>query len=212
MVKLDNKYPVRGSTLAVIVPVCIMLLFEYFLFRIKIFSFIYQYSITLLILVLLACFYDRGLITRDRLLTFELSRVKWIIVFAPLALLFAVAYLPGRFFREIPVLNNLFRTGFSGSNGEFFLLMLIVIPVIEEIFFRGFLQFNLMGIMNAKAGYVTASIIYAGFFIFADSRWMMLVFLVVGLCQGLIYMLNRSILLNIVIHLLLVILMIVYHF
>ncbi len=212
MVKLENPYEKRISLLQLAIHVCILLILGYLCFQLYIFSFLYQYSISMLILILTAYLFDRGLVSRDRVFKLDFITLKWIPLIIFTAVIFFMLYYITNTLRDITLIGDLFKKGGDISKAEFYIFMIFVIPTIDEIFFRGYLQYHLMNRIGIKAAYIVASLIYTLYFIFTQNIWIMLFFLILGLYMGYIFLKNKSIILNITLHALLMFLIFIYPF
>jgi uncharacterized protein len=81
----------------------------------------------------------------------------------------------------------------------FFLLFLITGPG-EEIFWRGFLQGNLMKRFGPFTGFVLTTLVYGGVHLFSFNLMLVLAAFVAGAFWGVLFLLKRDLLLLIVSH------------
>jgi membrane protease YdiL (CAAX protease family) len=212
MVKLENPYEKQISLLQLSIHVCILFILGYLCFRLHIFSFLYQYSISMLILILTAYLFDRGLVSRDRVFKTDFITLRWVPLIISAAVVFFILYYITKTLKDITLIGDLFKKGGDISRIEFLVFMIFVIPTIDEIFFRGYLQYNLMNRIGIKAAYIVASLIYTLYFIFTQNIWTMLFFLILGFYMGYIFLKNKSIILNITLHALFMLLIFIYPF
>ena len=210
MVKLDNPYP-KPKQIAPII-ICTALLFGvgFFCFKLNIFSFIYQYAISILIVVLCASLFDRLLFSKNRLFYIAISLRKLLLMVVIVSALFFIIFFAVKIFIKGDLIYSLYKTGPGISNPEFFILMLVIIPLFEEIFFRGFLQFLIMEGFGAKFGYILTSLIYALFFIYTEDFRIVSIYFVLGLFFGYIYLLKRSVLLTTLLHSIFMLLLVIF--
>lgn len=88
-----------------------------------------------------------------------------------------------------------------GTNRIFvFLLLLLITGPGEEIFWRGFLQANLMKRWGNSFGYLVATAIYAGVHVFSGNLMLILAALVAGAFWGLLYLWKRDLLAQMISH------------
>lgn len=81
-----------------------------------------------------------------------------------------------------------------------FLLLFFVTGPGEEIFWRGFLQDRLMTRWGKVSGYLMTTVVYAGVHIFSGNLLLILAALVAGAFWGLLYLLKRDLLIQIISH------------
>ena len=210
MVKLENPYQYQISTLKLVIHVFILFILGYLCFTLHIFSFLYQYSIAMMILILIAFLFDRELVSSDRILKVDFMALRWIPLIVSAAAVFFILYFIIKTLAEITLIGDLFRRGSDISNTEYVLFMILVLPTVEETFFRGYLQYNLMHRIGIKAAYIVASLIYTTFFLFTKNIWIIFIFLILGFYMGYIFLRNKSTLVNITIHSLFMLLLFIY--
>ena len=66
--------------------------------------------------------------------------------------------------------------------------LVILVPLVEEIFWRGFLQKRLMGRLGPLGGYVAATLVYGGVHAFSGNLMLILAALVAGAWWGAQYL------------------------
>ena len=209
MVKLENPYK-SLSVLKLMIHVCILFLLGYLCFTLHIFSFLYQYAIAMMILILIASLLDRDLVSIGRILKVDFIALRWIPLIASAVAVFFILYLIIRTPEEITLIGDTFMRGGDISTTEYGIFMIFVLPIVEEVFFRGYLQYNLMHRIGTRAAYIVASFIYAIFFIFTKNIWILAIFLILGFYMGYIFLKNKSTLINIAIHSLFMLLLFIY--
>lgn len=164
----------------------------------------------MMILILIAFLFDRDLLSRDRILKVDFIALRWIPLIASAVAVFSILYIIIKTLENITLIEDLFRSGGNISDTEYVIFIILVLPIVEEIFFRGYLQFKLMHRLGTKAAYIVASIIYAIFFIFTKNIWILVIFLILGFYMGYIFLKNKSTLVNIAIHSLFMLLLFIY--
>ncbi|HNR87980.1 MAG TPA: CPBP family intramembrane metalloprotease [Spirochaetota bacterium] len=200
MVKLDNPYP-DSSYRSVLAPVALLFALGFVCCRVSFFSGLYQYAILLFVVILVACFFDRGLIGRDRLFSWPSSVSHLVVgITAAVALFFAV-YILLRLTRNIAAFSIYFTAGGALSKWELFATAAVLLPVIEEALFRGFIQHNLANSFGAHTGLALGSAIAILFsLLFTRAVWVALPLAALTLLTGFLYMRYRSLAVSIAAH------------
>ncbi len=96
--------------------------------------------------------------------------------------------------------GGIYSLGEGSSRALVFLLLLFVTGPGEEIFWRGFLQGQLMKRLGPTAGFLLATAVYAGVHVFSGNLILILAALVAGAFWGLLYLWKKDLLLQIVSH------------
>jgi membrane protease YdiL (CAAX protease family) len=96
--------------------------------------------------------------------------------------------------------NGIYALGIGTSKLLIFLLLFFVTSPAEEIFWRGFLQENMMKKWGRYPGFVAATLIYGGVHIFSLNLVLILAALVVGFFWGALYVWKRDVVLLIISH------------
>lgn len=96
--------------------------------------------------------------------------------------------------------GGIYSLGDGSSRALVFLLLLFVTGPGEEIFWRGFLQDQLMKRFGPAGGFLLATAVYAGVHVFSGNRILILAALVAGAFWGLLYLWKRDLLIQIVSH------------
>jgi hypothetical protein len=127
-------------------------------------------------------------------------RVLFLGVLSALALylLFYGGYVVLRPFLEHGALNVYLLTG--GVSAVQVAATLVYTSFCEELFWRGFVQRNIMVYLGDLAGFLVATAFYTLIHLFTLNAPLMLAALVAGLWWGFLYMLKRSLWLNIISH------------
>jgi uncharacterized protein len=96
--------------------------------------------------------------------------------------------------------GGIYSLGDGSSRALVFLLLLFVTGPGEEIFWRGFLQDQLMKRLGPAGGFLLATAVYAGVHVFSGNLILILAALVAGAFWGLLYLWKRDLLIQIVSH------------
>lgn len=96
--------------------------------------------------------------------------------------------------------GGIYSLGAGSSKILVFLLLLVITGPGEEIFWRGFLQEQLMKRWGNCSGYVVTTVIYAGVHVFSGNLILTLAALVAGAFWGALYLWKRDVFLLIVSH------------
>lgn len=200
MVKLDNPYP-DSSYRSVLAPVALLFALGFACTRVSFFSGLYQYAILLFVVILVACFFDRGLIGRERLFALPSSMAQLVVgIIAAVALFFAL-YILMRVTRNIAVFSIFYTAGGALSTGELFATVVVLFPVIEELLFRGFIQRNLTASFGGASGMAIASAIGILFcLVLTRTLWVLVPLSALTLVSGFLYMRYRSLPVTIAAH------------
>jgi len=96
--------------------------------------------------------------------------------------------------------GGIYSLGEGSSRVLVFLLLLLITGPGEEIFWRGFLQDQLMKRTGPWRGYLLSTAIYAGVHVFSGNLILILAALVAGAFWGALYLWKRDLLVQIVSH------------
>ena len=96
--------------------------------------------------------------------------------------------------------GGIYSLGEGTSRVLIFLLLFFITGPGEEIFWRGFLQEQLMKKCGDFPGFVLATLIYAGVHVFSLNLMLILAALVAGTFWGLLYLWKRDLLVQITSH------------
>jgi membrane protease YdiL (CAAX protease family) len=192
MVKLDNRYPVPRPPLTRFLGLACVLLLGYFAFTRHYVSFAYQYALCGLLGLLICYAFDGELLTAGRLLAYRRPfRKRHVLPGAVAGAVVAIAIIARLFYASAPLRLWKFRSPIS--HFEYFIIIVILATLIEEIVFRGFVQYNLSNLVGSVAGYVTASTAYGLFYALSGNPGAVVIFTLLGLFSGFIYMKSSSV-------------------
>lgn len=105
------------------------------------------------------------------------------------------------FIRQAPdQVSGIYGLGEGTSRRLIFFLLLLVTGPGEEIFWRGFLQSELMKRWGRAWGYLAATALYAGVHLFSGNAVLVLAALVAGAFWGMLYLWRQDLFLLIVSH------------
>jgi hypothetical protein len=96
--------------------------------------------------------------------------------------------------------GGIYSLGEGSSKILVFLLLLCITGPGEEIFWRGFLQEQLMRRIGRFRGYLTATAVYAGVHVFSGNLVLILAALVAGAFWGALYLWKKDLLAQIISH------------
>ena len=96
--------------------------------------------------------------------------------------------------------GGIYSLGEGTSRVLIFLLLFFITGPGEEIFWRGFLQEQLMKKCGVFPGYIFATLIYSGVHVFSLNLMLILAALVAGTFWGLLYLWKRDLLVQITSH------------
>ncbi len=212
MVNLENPYPKPRPPMSVFIPLVIFGFMAWICLRHLYFSFIYQYGMAILLGVIIASLFDRELLTAGRIFESRFPYRKIFTVCGITIALFGVLLTVSRLAVHSRVLFDFYRSSSAVSSLEFFLVLVFLVTPFEEIFFRGYLQLNLMHLAGNLPGYIIASLLYGAAFIFSGSWILVLYFLLIGLYLGYLYYKFSSLLLVSLMRALLMGLMVIFPF
>jgi membrane protease YdiL (CAAX protease family) len=212
MVNLQNPYSIQKPPLKLFISVPFLYLAGYLLSKYTNIYFIYQFSISVLLSVVIAIFFDKDILSSDRFFSDKFLQLDMIFVLLTPVAAAGGLYLVSRHLAGYPLLHTVFSSGSKIPNPELFVMMTAVFVPVTEIFFRGFLQFNLMRLTGDIAGSVIAALIFGVFFMFAGVHWLTPVCIGLGLYSSFIYCKYRSVITNIIINVIIIILMFAIRF
>lgn len=185
MVKLDNPYAKYRPSWKVFIPMLLLYPLLKLVIHYSYFSFLYQYSIALLILTIIAQYVDESLFTKDRIFSFDIPFEKKIFyLFVMIVVLIPIRNIAVQFTTTTQLLN--FYQG-NIKLLESMLIMVVIIAPCEELFFRGFAQYNLSFFFGKYGGIVIAALLYSITGIAAQSMYLAVLFFSIGIIIGLIY-------------------------
>ncbi len=96
--------------------------------------------------------------------------------------------------------GGIYSLGEGTSKFPIFLLLFFITGPGEEIFWRGFLQENLMKNRGDLQGFVVGALMYAGVHVFSFNLMLILAALVAGAFWGLLYLWKRDLWVQIISH------------
>ena len=178
----------------------VLFLFGYLAQRYSGFTYVYQYAISVVLTIFISLLFDKDIVSLGRLSSRSGHPVERISVF--LSIYFIITYA----FRT-SLLYPAFSSHGRISGYELFPLMFIIVVPMTEIFFRGFLQRNLSGLMGEKAGFILSAVVFAFFAWFSGSKLLIAVYFVLGLYLGYLYYKYQSVFLTIINHALVILFM-----
>lgn len=174
------------------------------------FSFLYQYSIALLTLTIIAQYVDERLFTKDRIFSLDIPFEKKIFyLFVMIVVLIPIRNIAVQFTTTTQLLN--FYQGNIKSLESMLITVLIIAPC-EELFFRGFAQYNLYFFFGKYGGMVIAALLYSIIGIAAQSLYLAVLFFSIGIVIGLIYSRVKSLVQATLLHVITIIFMYLFPF
>ncbi len=210
MVKLDNPYAFYRPSWKVFIPMLLLYPLLRWVIHYTYFSFLYQYSIALLILIIIAQHVDEKLFTRDRIFSFDFPFEKKIFyLFVMIIVLIPVRNIAIQF-TSTPQLLNFYQGNIKSL--ESILIMVAVIAPCEELFFRGFIQYNLSFFLGKYGGIIAAALLYSITGIAAHSLYLSVLFFIIGIIIGLIYSRVKSLVQAVLLHIITIIFMYLFPF
>ncbi|HPJ39538.1 MAG TPA: CPBP family glutamic-type intramembrane protease [Spirochaetota bacterium] len=206
---ITNQYAFNKPPARILLSIPVLFLFGYLAQRYSGFSYVYQYAISVVLTIFISLLFDKDIVSLRRIASRSGHPVERISVFLfPVIVVLCVYFLITYAFR-----TSLMYPAFSShgriSGYELFPLMFLIVVPMTEIFFRGFLQRNLSGIIGEKAGFILTAIVFAGFAWFSGSKLLIAVYLVLGLYLGYLYYKYQSVFLTIINHALVILFMFV---
>lgn len=210
MVKLDNPYALHRPSWKVFIPMLLLYPLLKWVIHYSYFSFLYQYSIALLILIIIAQYVDERLFTKDRIFSFDFPFEKKIFyLFVMIIVLIPIRNIAVQF-TAIPQMLNFYQS--TTKSLESMLIMVAVIAPCEELFFRGFAQYNLSFFFGKYGGIVIAALLYSITGIAAHSLYLAVLFFIIGIVIGLIYSRVKSLVQATLLHIITIIFMYLFPF
>ncbi|TAL37888.1 MAG: CPBP family intramembrane metalloprotease [Spirochaetes bacterium] len=192
MVKLDNRYPAPRPPLSRLFALACVLVLGYLGFTRHYVSFAYQYALFGLAGLLICVAFDSDLLTARRLLGYERPfRKRHVLPAVTAGACVVIAVVTRLFYAHSPL--YLWYRQSSISPVEYFIVIVLLVTVIEEIVFRGFVQRNLSDLVGSMAGFVMASILYGFYFLLSGNGGATVIFALVGAFTGFIYMKSGSV-------------------
>ena len=210
MVKLDNPYAKQRPSWKVFVPMLLVYPILKWVIHYSYFSFLYQYSIALLILIIIAQYLDERLFTKDRIFSFDFPFERKIFyLFVMIIVLIPIRNIAVQF-TPTPQLLNFYQGKIKTL--ESVLIMVAIIAPCEELFFRGFAQYNLSFFFGKYGGVVIAALLYSITGIAAHSLYLAVLFFIIGIVIGLIYSRVQSLVQATLLHIITIIFMYLFPF
>ncbi|MGQ9843050.1 MAG: lysostaphin resistance A-like protein, partial [Spirochaetota bacterium] len=210
MVKLDNPYAKYRPSWKVFIPMLLLYPLLKWVIHYSYFSFLYQYSIALLILTIIAQYVDERLFTKDRIFSFYIPFEKKIFyLFVMIVVLIPIRNIAVQFTTNTQLLN--FYQG-NIKSLESMIIMVAIIAPCEELFFRGFAQYNLSFFFGKYGGIVIAALLYSIPGMAAQSLYLAVLFFSIGIIIGLIYSRVKSLVQATLLHAIIIIFMYLFPF
>jgi membrane protease YdiL (CAAX protease family) len=210
MVKLDNPYAMYRPSWKVFIPMLLLYPLLKWVIHYSYFSFLYQYSIAILILIIIAQYIDERLFTKDRIFSFDFPFEKKIFyLFVMIVVLIPIRNIAVQF-TTTPQLLNFYQGNIKSL--ESMLIMVAIIAPCEELFFRGFAQYNLSFLFGKYGGIVIAALLYSIIGITAHSLYLAVLFFIIGIVIGLIYSRVKSLIQATLLHIITIIFMYLFPF
>lgn len=210
MVKLDNPYAKHRPSWKVCIPMLLLYPLLKWVIHYSYFSFLYQYSIALLILIIIAQYLDERLFTKDRIFSFDFPFERKIFyLFVMIIVLIPIRNIAVQF-TPTPQLLNFYQGNIKTL--ESVLIMVAIIAPCEELFFRGFAQYNLSFFFGKYGGVVIAALLYSITGIAAHSLYLAVLFFIIGIVIGLIYSRVQSLVQATLLHIITIIFMYLFPF
>ncbi len=209
---VSNTYAFNRPRARTMLVVPALYLLGYLSARYSGFLYVYQYSICVLIGILIGFFFDKDIISRNRLYGSRPMPVERISVFVSPFVIAAVLYIGIVFIWKTSLFYPTFSSHAQVSSLELFPLVLLVVAPITEILFRGFIQFSLAHMMNAKAALIITSLVHAGFFYYSGHFVLIVVYLPIAMYLSYLYYKHESVLLTIVNHMIILFFMFIFRF
>ena len=210
MVKLDNPYARYRPSWKIFIPMLLLYPLLKWVIHYSYFSFLYQYSIALLILIIIAQYVDESLFTKDRIFSFDFPfEKKLFYLFVMIVVLIPIRNIAVQF-TTTPQLLNFYQGNIKSL--ESMLIMVAIIAPCEELFFRGFAQYNLSFLFGKYGGIVIAALLYSIIGITAHSLYLAVLFFIIGIVIGLIYSRVKSLIQATLLHIITIIFMYLFPF
>ena len=164
---LSNPYGFSKPPARILLCVPLLIFFMWLLHRYSGFYFAYQYALAVVLTLLAGMYFDKNVISRNRLSGPRSIPVDRISIFiSPIAvtliLLVGISYI-----WKTSVFYPLYSSQGGLARLELFPLLVIVVVPMTEILFRGFFQFNITYMMGKNAGLVITTTLNAAVFYFA---------------------------------------------
>lgn len=197
---ITNQYAFNKPPARIFLSIPVLFLIGYLALRYSGFPYVYQYAISVVLTIGISLLFDKDIISINRIVSRSGHPVERLSVF-----LFPVVMVLGIYF----IITYAFHTSllypaFSGhgrvSSLELFPLMIIIVVPMSEIFFRGFLQRNLSGLIGEKAGYIISALVFAFFAYYSGSKLIIAVYFFLGLYLGYLYYKYHSVFLTMINH------------
>lgn len=210
MVKLDNPYARYRPSWKIFIPMLLLYPLLKWVIHYSYFSFLYQYSIALLILIIIAQYVDESLFTKDRIFSFDFPfEKKLFYLFVMIVVLIPIRNIAVQF-TATPQLLNFYQGNIKSL--ESMLIMVAIIAPCEELFFRGFAQYNLSFFFGKFGGIVIAALLYSITGIAAHSLYLAVLYFIIGIVIGLIYSRVKSLVQATLLHIITIIFMYLFPF
>lgn len=210
MVKLDNPYAQYRPSWKVFIPMLLLYPLLKWVIHYSYFSFLYQYSIALLILIIISQYLDEKLFTKDRIFSFDFPFEKKIFyLFVMVVVLIPLRNIAIKF-TSTPQLLNFYQGNIKSL--ESILIMIAIIAPCEELFFRGFAQYNLSFFFGKFGGIIVAALLYSIIGIASHSLYLAVLFFMIGIIIGLIYSRVQSLVQATLLHIITIIFMYLFPF
>jgi len=211
MVNLGNPYDRARPSSLLAIP--ILYGAAYLVSRYTGFLFAYQYTLSILLTILMSYYFDRGMISRQRIVGGEFPHLGRISIFAYPALLAAALTTVPRLLSRQPVYYLHFSSMDTIPRTELFVLTAVVAVPATELLFRGFIQRVLMDIFGKIPGMILSVIVYGGFFLLlSGNMYLAVIALTTGTLFTYIYYIERSVIAPIISHEIIVLAMFIFRF
>ncbi|MCX8123833.1 MAG: CPBP family intramembrane metalloprotease [Spirochaetes bacterium] len=210
MVKLDNPYAQYRPSWKVFIPMLLLYPLLKWVLHYSFFSLLYQYSIALLLLIIISQYLDERLLTKDRIFSFDFPFEKKIFYL----IVMVITLIPIRniavHFTQVPQLLNFYQGNVTSL--ESLLVLIAIISPCEELFFRGFVQYNLSFFLGKYGGIVASALLYSIIGIAAHSLYLALLLFTIGTIIGFIYSRVQSLVQATLLHVITIIFMYIFPF
>jgi membrane protease YdiL (CAAX protease family) len=153
---------------------------------------------------------DESLFTKDRIFSFDFPfEKKLFYLFVMIVVLIPIRNIAVQF-TATPQLLNFYQGNIKSL--ESMLIMVAIIAPCEELFFRGFAQYNLSFFFGKFGGIVIAALLYSITGIAAHSLYLAVLYFIIGIVIGLIYSRVKSLVQATLLHIITIIFMYLFPF
>ena len=197
---ITNQYAFNKPPISILLVIPALFLFGYLAQRYSGFSYVYQYAISIVLAIFVSLRFDKDVVSLERIVSRSGHPVERLSVFLfPVVVVLSIYFIITYAFHT-SLLYPLFSSHGRVSGFELFPLMFIIVVPMAEIFFRGFLQRNLSGLMGDKAGFILSAVVFGLFAWFSGSKLVIAVYFILGLYLGYLYYKYHSVFLTMINH------------